>query len=45
MSVDLYLYICLWKSLSNELGALNTRKVFKEKHTCGLLFAKLGYTF
>ena len=22
-----------------------TRKVFKKKHTCGLLFAKLGYTF
>ena len=23
----------------------NTRKFFKKKHTCGLLFAKLGYTF
>ena len=24
---------------------IKTRKVFKKKHTCGLLFAKLGYTF
>ena len=24
---------------------IQTRKVFKKKHTCGLLFAKLSYTF
>ena len=24
---------------------VKTRKVFKKKHTCDLLFAKLGYTF
>ena len=31
----------------NPLTSLNiqTRKVFKKKHTCGLLFAKVGYTF
>ena len=27
------------------LNELITRKVFKKKHTCGLLFAQLGYTF
>ena len=29
-----------------HLQALSeTRKVFMKKHTCGLLFAKLGYTY
>ena len=37
---DLGLYIVLSQTLFQP-----TRKVFKKKHTCGLLFAKLGYTF
>ena len=28
-----------------QKAILKTRKVFKKIHTCGLLFAKLGYTF
>ena len=33
------------KPVETFFNTYKTRKVFKKKHTCGLLFAKLGYTF
>ena len=38
-------YIFMLKKCVGSTGHLETRKVFKKNHTCGLLFLKLGYTF